>query len=156
MGSRTPASALRRPTIRIGEVDHWLACADVAIELEHRYGAERLLTERELRFQAQLTGKAIGAAKVGETINGHSRLHWPDLAVRTEEGLVVYEVELTAKSKRRLEAIVRAWRRARDDVERCVYLCLPPPPPSRSSRARSGGLLLRIGLRVIELGRTGG
>jgi len=24
--------------IRIGEVDHWLACADVAIELERRYG----------------------------------------------------------------------------------------------------------------------
>ena len=29
---------LTRPTIRIGEVDHWLACADVAIELEDRYG----------------------------------------------------------------------------------------------------------------------
>jgi hypothetical protein len=53
--------------IRIGEVDHWLACGDVAIDLEHRYGAERVLTERELRFDAQLTGKPIGAAKLGET-----------------------------------------------------------------------------------------
>ena len=42
--------ALRRPTIRIGEVNHWLACADVAIKLERATGAERVLTERELHF----------------------------------------------------------------------------------------------------------
>lgn len=88
--------------IRNGEVDHWLACADVAIQLEERFGAGQVLTERELRFQAQLVGKPIGAAKLGETVNGYWRLHWPDLAVRTDEGLVVYEVELTPKSKRRL------------------------------------------------------
>jgi hypothetical protein len=107
--------------IRIGEVDHWLACGDVAIDLEHRYGAERVLTERELRFDAQLTGKPIGAAKLGETLNGYWRLHWPDLAVRTAEALVVYEVELTPKSQRRLKSILRAWRRA-DRGEGCVYL----------------------------------
>ena len=60
-----------------------------------------VLTERELRFDAKLTGKPIGAAKLGETLNGHRRLHWPDLAVRTDQGLIVYEVELTPKSRRR-------------------------------------------------------
>jgi hypothetical protein len=118
---------LRRPVVRIGEVDHWLATADVAIELERRFGAERLVTERELRFAAKLSGKPIGAGKLGETINGHSRFHWPDLAVRTDEGLVVYEVELTPKSRKRLETIIRAWRRARE-IERCVYLCDPRSP----------------------------
>ena len=121
---------LRPPTIRIGEVDHWLACADVAIELEQRYGAERLLTERELRFEAQLTGKPVGAGKLGETLNGYWRLHWPDLAVRTDDGLVVYEVELTPKAQRRLQKILRAWRRARG-VERCVYLCPPSSPTQK-------------------------
>ncbi len=119
--------SLKRPAIRIGQVDHWLTCADVAIELEARYGADRLLSERELRFQAKLTGKPVGAAKVGEMANGSPRLHWPDLAVGTDEGLVVYEVELTPKSRRRLDAIVRAWRRARE-VERCIYLCAPSSP----------------------------
>ena len=121
---------LRPPTIRIGEVDHWLACADVAIELEQRYGADRLMTERELRFEAQLTGKPVGAGKLGETLNGYWRLHWPDLAVRTDEGLVVYEVELTPKAQRRLQKILRAWRRARG-VLRCVYLCPPSSPTQK-------------------------
>ena len=105
---------LRPPRIRIGEVHHWLTCADVAIDLERRYGAERLLTERELRFDAQLTGRPIGAGKLGETLNGSWRLHWPDLAVRTDEGLVVYEVELTPKSKRRLQALTIASSRRCD------------------------------------------
>jgi DNA-binding Lrp family transcriptional regulator len=118
---------LKRPALRIGEVDHWLACADVAIELERSYGADRLASVRELRFQAQMTGKPVGAAKVGEMANGSPRVHWPDLAVHTDEGLVVYEVELTPKSQRRLDKIVRAWRRARE-VERCVYLCPPSSP----------------------------
>ena len=128
---------LKPPTIRIGEVDHWLACADVAIELERRHGPERVLTERELRFDAQLAGKTIGAAKLGETLNGYWRLHWPDLAVRTDEGLVVYEVELTPKSKRRLEKILRAWEWA-DDIERCVYLCPPSSPTQRVVHAAVG------------------
>jgi hypothetical protein len=138
--------------IRIGEVDHWLACADVAIELEHRYGPARLLTERELRFQAQLTGKPIGAGKLGETLNGYWRLHWPDLAVRTDEGLIVYEVELTPKSKRRLQTIVRAWRRARE-VERCVYLCFPATPTQQVVHAAIRKVCAEDEVRVVELRR---
>ena len=117
-------------TIRIGEVDHWLACADVALELERRHGPESVLTDRELRFQEQLTGKPIASAKLGETRNGYWRLHYPDLAVVEDECTTAYEVELTPKSQRRLETIVRAWRRARH-VDRCVYLC----PPGRTQQA---------------------
>jgi hypothetical protein len=143
---------LQPARIRIGEVDHWLACADVAIELEHRYGAERVLTERELRFQAQLAGKPIGAAKLGETLNGYWRLHWPDLAVRTDEGLVVYEVELTPKSRRRLQAILRAWRRARD-VKRCFYLCPPSSPTQQVVHAAVRTAAAEDRVRVAELRR---
>jgi hypothetical protein len=143
---------LRPPTLRIGEVDHWLACADVAIELEQRYGADRLMTERELRFEAQLTGKPIGAGKLGETINGYWRLHWPDLAVCTDQGLVVYEVELTPKAKRRLEKIVRAGRRARE-VERCVYLCPPSSPTQKVVRAAIRKVHAEESVRVVELRR---
>jgi transposase len=143
---------LRTPAIRIGEVDHWLACADVAIELERHYGADRVLTERELRFQALLTGKAVGAGKLGETRNGYWRLHWPDLAVRTQEGLVVYEVELTPKSQRRLKAILRAWRRARQ-VEGCVYLCPPSTPTQQVVHAAIRRVHAEDEVQVVELRR---
>ena len=113
-------------TMRIGEVDHWLACADVAIELERRHGPESVLTDRELRFREQLTGRPIASAKLGETRNGYWRVHHPDLAVVESERTTAYEVELTPKSRRRLETIIRAWRRARH-VERCVYLCPAGP-----------------------------
>lgn len=145
---------LRPPTIRIGEVDHWLACADVAISLEDRYGADRLVTERELRFDAQLTGKPVGAGKLGETMNGYWRLHWPDLAVRTAEGLVVYEVELTPKAKRRLQKILRAWRRARE-VERCVYLCPPFSPTQKVVCAAIRRVHAEESVSVVELRRGG-
>ncbi len=143
---------LKTPTVRIGEVDHWLTCADVAIELERHYGPERLLTERELRFDAKLTGRPTGAGKLGETLNGHSRLHWPDLAVRTSEGLVVYEVELTPKSQRRLEAIVRAWRRNRE-IEQCVYLCPPSSPTQQVVHQAVRETCSEERVRVAELGR---
>ena len=144
---------LRPATIRIGEVHHWLTCADVAIELERRYGAERLLTERELRFDAQLTGRPIGAGKLGETLNGYWRLHWPDLAVRTDEGLVVYEVELTPKAKRRLEKIVRAWKRSRE-IERCVYLCPASSPTQHVVHAAVRQVCAEDRVRVAELRRV--
>ena len=143
---------LTRPGIRIGEVDHWLTTVDVAIELERRFGAERLVTERELRFDAKLTGRPIGAGKLGETLNGHPRLHWPDLAVRTDEGLVVYEVELTPKSKWRIEAIVRAWRRTRE-IERCVYVCPPSSPTQRIVHEAVRAVAADERVRVVELGR---
>ncbi len=143
---------LRRPAIRIGEVDHWLTTADVAIELERRYGPERLLTERELRFEAKLTGRPTGAGKLGETLNGHPRLHWPDLAVRSDEGLVVYEVELTPKSQKRLEAIIRAWRRCRE-IERCVYLCPPSSPTQQVVHRAVRETCSEERVRVAELRR---
>lgn len=111
-----------------------------------------MLTERELRFQAQLTGKPVGAAKLGETLNGYWRLHWPDLAVREADGMTVYEVELTPKSRRRLMAILRAWRRARH-VERCVYLCPPSTPTQHVVRGAIRRVSAEDEVEVVELWR---
>jgi hypothetical protein len=101
----------------------------VAIELEDRYGAAQVLTELELRFEEMLAGEPIASAELGDTLDGRPRLHRPDLVVKGEDGFTVYEIELTPKSRWRLEAILRAWRRAYN-VERCVYLC-PPSSPSQ-------------------------
>ena len=149
---------LAPPTIRIGEVDHWLACADVAIELERRHGAPSVLTDRELRFQEQLTGRPIASAKLGETRNGYWRLHYPDLVVVDGDCRTAYEVELTPKSQRRLETILRAWRRARH-VERCVYLC-PAGPTQRAvenaiRRMRAEERVQMVEFRGEDRGRNG-
>ena len=138
-------------TIRIGEVDHWLACADVAIELERRFGAESVLTDRELRFQERLTRRPIASAKLGETRNGYWRLHYPDLAVVGEQRTTAYELELTPKSQRRLETILRAWRRARH-VERCVYLC-PRGPTQQAVESAIRRARAEERVRVVELRR---
>lgn len=139
-------------TIRIGEVDHWLACADVAIVLERRHGPDKVLTERELRFQEQLSGRQIASAKLGETANGYWRRHWPDLVVVEEARTTAYEVELTPKSRKRLDAILRAWRRARH-VERCVYLCLADTPTQQAVEGAIRRVRAGERVRVVELRR---
>jgi hypothetical protein len=154
--SATPAGityaglGLQPATIRIGEVDHWLACADVAIELERRHGPESVLTDREVRFKEQLTGEPLASAKLGETRNGYWRLHYPDLAVVGGQRPTAYEVELTPKSQRRLETIVRAWRRARH-VERCVYLCPPASPTQQAVERAIRRVRAEERVRVLEL-----
>ena len=143
---------LRAAAIRIGEVEHWLACADVAIELEDLHGPERVLTERELRQREAITGRPFASAKLGQTVHGYWRRHWPDLAVIEDDGITVYEVELTPKSRRRLEAILRAWRRARH-VKRCVYMCPPSTPTQRVVHAAVRKVRAEDEVRVVELRR---
>ncbi|MQA73785.1 MAG: hypothetical protein GEU88_05475 [Solirubrobacterales bacterium] len=145
---------LQTPTIRIGEAEHWLACTDVAIELEHRHGPDQVLTERELRFQERLGGRPIASAKLGETATGYWRRHWPDLAVIENGYTTVYEVELTPKSRRRLEAILRAWRRA-EHVEGCVYLCPPSTPTQHVVHAAIRRVHAEDEVMVVELRRNG-
>ena len=124
-------------TIRIGELHHWIACADVVLWAERRYGNDAVLSEREIRFQEKLERRAVASAKLGELPDGRPRLHRPDLVVDRGDGLVAIEVELTPKAPARLRAIVRAWRRAAC-VERVVYFCSPGPTQQAVERAVAG------------------
>jgi transposase len=143
---------LRRPTIRLGEVDHWLTVADVAIELEEIHGARQVMTERELRFEEALRGRPIASAEMGETLDGRPRLHRPDLVVRVDGGYVVYEVELTPKSRSRLKAILRGWRWA-DNVVGCIYVVPPSTPTQQVVNAAIRRAYAEDEVRVLELGR---
>jgi hypothetical protein len=113
-----------------GSVEHWLRCASVALELGERHGHERVLTEREVGAAEQIERRPIASAKLGELPSGRPRLHRPDLALLLGERPTAIEVELTAKSPRRLDQILRAWRRA-SWVAEVRYLC----PPGASRRA---------------------
>jgi DNA-binding Lrp family transcriptional regulator len=143
---------LRRPTIRLGEVDHWLTVADVAIELEDLHGARQVITERELRFEEGLAGRAIASAEMGETLDGRPRLHRPDLAVSVDGGYVVYEVELTPKSRSRMKAILRGWSWARN-VVRCYYVVPPSSPTQKVVSQAIRRVYAEDEVRVLELGR---
>lgn len=129
-GLRYAGLGLPVAVVSPGSVEHWLRCASVALALGEEHGHERVLTERELRVAERIEGKPIASAKLGELPSGHPRLHRPDLAVLDGERPIAIEVELTPKSPRRLEQILRAWRRA-SWVAEVRYLC-PPGAPWRA------------------------
>jgi hypothetical protein len=107
-----------------GSVDHWLRCATTALELGEEFGAARILSERELALAERIEERPIASAQVGELPTGAPRLHRPDLAILTEELPIAVEVELTPKAPRRLEALIRSWRRA-NWVGEVRYYCEP-------------------------------
>jgi hypothetical protein len=129
-------AGLGLPAARVspGAVDHWLACAEVALWAEGRWGRDSLMSERELRFAELEASKPIASAIVGELPDGRPMLHRPDLVVRDNGRTMAIEVELTSKAPRRLERIVRSWRRARY-VDRVLYLVSAGPTQRAVERA---------------------
>ena len=121
-------------TVTPGAVGHWLACADTALWAERRWGRDSLITERELRFAELDVSKPVASAIVGELPDGRAMLHRPDLVVRDDGRTMAIEVELTPKAPRRLERIVRSWRRARY-VHQVLYLVSPGPTQRAVERA---------------------
>jgi hypothetical protein len=112
-GLRFTGVHLRVAQVRPELVGHWIACGDVALLLETEFGSEGVLSEGEIRALEMDEGKPVATAVVGERPDGSEIRHRPDLAVRRGEHVLAIEVELTPKAPQRLEAIVRAWRRAR-------------------------------------------
>lgn len=116
--------ALGIAVVRPGGADHWLRCADVALRLEEEFGAGgRVLAERELMLAERVEGRPLAGAPI--TQHGREGLHRPDLAVLAGSRTIAVEVELSIKAPRRLDAIMRAWRRA-SHVGEVRYLCGSP------------------------------
>jgi hypothetical protein len=101
---------------------HQAACARLGARLE-REGIQ-LLTERELRAEERAWGRRQYSVRTG------ARVHRPDL-IRVGELTVPIEVELSSSPQRRLERIVRAWRRAvrAGRFDRVHYYCAPGALP---------------------------
>jgi hypothetical protein len=145
-------AGLGLPAARVGAgaVDHWLACADVAIWAERRWSRDSLMSERELRFAELDASKPIASAIVGELPDGRPMLHRPDLVIRDDGHTLAIEVELTPKAPRRLEHIVRCWRRARY-VERVLYM-VPAGPTQRAVERAVAATHAQERVIVRELG----
>jgi hypothetical protein len=123
-GLRNAGLPLEVATVSPGSVKHWIVCASTALLLAQEAGLEHVISDRELRFYERVEGKPIASAKMGEHPSGALALHLPDLAIVTHERRVAIEVELTPKAPRRLERIMRGWRRA-SWVDEVRYYCAP-------------------------------
>lgn len=104
-------------------IRHGLRCTSMAQELRREFAAG-VHTERDLIWAERQAGRPIASAKLGTRPDGGPRLHRPDLAILTESGVIAVEVELSAKAPRRLEGIVRGWRRS-PLVSEVRYYCEP-------------------------------
>jgi hypothetical protein len=115
-------------------VHHSAVVARVAAQLER--AGQRVLSEREIQARERAEAKRIYSARRGE--GGY---HRPDLVLLGDPDDAI-EVELTAKAARRLDEILRSWRRAVAYKQfGCVrYLCSPRALPY-VERALLGSML---------------
>jgi hypothetical protein len=141
---------LRPARLSWGEVLHQTQCALVGAELER--GGAKVLSEREIMAAERLAGKRPYSADVGQ------RYHRPDLIRLDFERVEAIEVELTPKGATRLDAILRAWRRAvvQRRLGRVLYLCCDKTLPTveRSiARTKTNELIHAEPLPDFGLGR---
>lgn len=113
-GLQTAAVELPRARVDIRTYRHDRIAVEVLVELEREFGRERLVTERELRSRE---GQGSEGLRYAVRLGGEATrrgLHFPDLAVESENGRpLVVEVELAVKGRARLESIVGAYVRGR-------------------------------------------
>ena len=94
---------------------HDLGMARLCIQLEDEFGAEAVLTEREIRaLDTGLDSPIYSPGSRGSSGAMHKR-HYPDLALELDgdEGPLAIELELSEKGQRRLGDIMGLYRRAR-------------------------------------------
>jgi len=111
------------PSVR--SLDHALTATSVSLELE--LDGSAVVTERLMRQDEWRAGeRSLWSISMPHSLGSDRQLtHRPDLAIRTPDGLVAIEVELTRKSRRRLGHLMSAWaRQARYQEVR--YLCRTP------------------------------
>jgi hypothetical protein len=128
---------------------HWLRCASVArLLVEREFASYEVWSERDLRLTEVTEGRSPASIKIGGLASGVPRRHRPDLAVIAPERKIAVEVELSLKAPRRLESILRGWRRA-GDVEEVRYYC-PPGPVTRGVERAVSRTQTADKVRILE------
>lgn len=127
VGLRTVGRAeLRTAQFSLQRVHHESVVALLAASLER--AGDRTLSEREILARERAAGERMFSASLSR-----GRYHRADLVrlANDDEGHEAVEVELTLKGARRLDELLRAWRRvvAERRVRRVVYRCSPDARP---------------------------
>jgi hypothetical protein len=127
-------SELRAPKPDLSAYEHdigmawiWLAARGGAFGELSELTSERQLRSRDARTRLEETpaigrGERLGVRIPGDGPGGGERLHYPDLLLRTATGhRVAVELELTAKSHRRVDQIIGAYAGERR-IDAVLYL----------------------------------
>lgn len=103
----------RPARIALAQVPHMVLSATLAARLEPHLQEQTLLIDREHRAAENATGRPLGSAILGPGNNGQSRLHRPDFVLTStgSEQLIAIELELTLKTRARLERTLRGYLR---------------------------------------------
>lgn len=123
---------------------HAIQCAALAATLEPALSGRCLLADREHRAAEHAAGRPIASATVGVHANGSPRLHRPDLVIGRGDfasNLLALEVELTLKSKARLDEIMRGYMRNQRIAQVRYYAA--PPVSEAVRKQRSASALIR-------------
>lgn len=111
---------LGRARLSLAAIRHDNVVAVLAARLER--DGQHVLSEREIAARERVEGRRLLSARLGG-----DRFHRCDLIDATEDASapVAIEVELTAKGAKRLDRLLRAWRRAVAEgrFSRVVYRC---------------------------------
>jgi hypothetical protein len=139
--------------IGAGGFQHAWQLASAAVALRTALPDWRQLSERELRARESDEQESIASVALGELPGGRAALHRPDLALVDGEGHVLaIEVELSVKAARRLQAIARAYARARH-LSHVYYLATPPAARAVSravAEVRAGDRITVLALGDVE------
>lgn len=94
-------------------VPHTIASAALAALLEPDLTDQRLLSDREHRAAERAAARPLASAIMGSGGGDLGTLHRPDLVLVGADGqpMTAIEIELTLKTKRRLERILRGYLR---------------------------------------------
>jgi hypothetical protein len=148
--SRLPAPMVDlkgyRHDIAVGWI--WLAARRGAFGSLSALTSEREMRSHDLRSDG--IGEPFGVALGGIDSYGRMTRHYPDLLLSTAVGTrVALELELTAKSGRRLDTIMRAYA-GDGNVDSAVYLV-----PTASLQRLISGAVARAGItNLVRVERT--
>ena len=161
-GLRAIGSSLPPPTLDLKGYRHdlgiawlWLAAGDGAFGRLTARHSERAMRSLDRRAASTERPFGIGLGAVGP--RGGRQLHYPDLVLDTAGGhRIAVELELTAKSERRLDQIMLGY--ATDArVGAVLYLCPPGRLPGRiEDAARRAGIAGLVHVQTLERGSPRG
>jgi hypothetical protein len=126
--------------ISLALIPHTLASAALAAQLEPQLVDQTLLSDREHRAAENAAGEPIASAIIGSHRDGSGGLHRPDFVLVRRSGaeVIAVEVELTLKSRTRLERILRGYLR-NQNVAVVRYHAAPPIAEAVRRAARAVG-----------------
>ncbi len=113
----------KRPKVR--ELSHQLAVVSLVVDLE--LAGELVITEREMRQDDALVVDtaqrwSIELSQLSSSLTFERPTHRPDFALQRGDELEAFELELSQKSRARLERLLGAWAR-QGSYRQVRYLC---------------------------------